>query len=170
MEAPVIWFHAPDGARLGAVEELARRLLGEFPAAELVITGDVAAAQRKDPLDIRLIDRLGESRSDILAFLRDVTPSVLLWVGGSLHGTLLSEVEAAGLPRYLIDARQSDFEESRLPWKRMRQKAMLRRFERILAVDERAAAALAAQGARPGTVEIAGAVEESGAALPHSEA
>ncbi|MEM1374364.1 MAG: glycosyltransferase N-terminal domain-containing protein [Pseudomonadota bacterium] len=167
--APLVWFHVPGESRLAAAEELARRLADDLPdVTSLATVATLPADRQQGP--ITYISPPPDTRGDALAFLADWTPTAVVWFGAQLRLRTLAEVEAQRLPAFMVDARASDLNLSRLPHRRVREKAALRSFSRILTVDESASDALKALGVGSWKLEVSGPVVAGSMALPHNEA
>ena len=159
----------PHEGELAPVEELVSRLEHVDPDCSALIT---TASLPVDPHRgaATFVPLPGDKRTEIQMFLNHWAPDVCVWTRGTLRPTALSELEERGTPIFLVDASAADFPQSRFPWSGMRQKSMLRRFDRILATDNEAAARLKTLGARPWIIEPVGALEEGSIALSASEA
>lgn len=167
--APLVWFHVPGESRLAAAEELARRLADDMPEVTSLATVATLPANRQQG-PITYVSAPPDTRGDALAFLADWTPTAVVWFGANLKPRTLAEVEAQRLPSFMVDARASDLNLSRLPHRRVRERSALRSFSRILTVDEFASDTLKALGVGSWKLEVLGPVTSGSVPLPHNEA
>ncbi|HPG21952.1 MAG TPA: 3-deoxy-D-manno-octulosonic acid transferase, partial [Amaricoccus sp.] len=169
-----IWFHAASVGEAASLLELVRRLADGRPDLTcLVTTVTVTSAQF-------LAGRLPEGcihqfvPVDVLPwvarFLDHWRPDLAVFTESELWPATLSELHRRGIATYLINARISHRTYRRWRSARGLARALLRRFDRILAQDELAAEQLTALGADPGRLEVTGTLKEGAAPLPHDEA
>ncbi|MEM1236004.1 MAG: glycosyltransferase N-terminal domain-containing protein [Pseudomonadota bacterium] len=164
----LVWFQVPHEGELGPVEELAQRLLNADPDLAVLITAPTLPAGPHRGT-VNYVPLPSDKRTEVQAFLNHWEPDICVWTRGELQPTILADLEERNVPILLVDATTPDFPSSWLPWSGMRQKTMLRRFDRILAADDDAAAHLKSLGARPWSVEAIGSLEEGSVALSASE-
>ena len=173
-EGRLIWFHAASVGEAASLLELVRRLADGRPDLTcLVTTVTVTSAQF-------LAGRLPEGcihqfvPVDVLPwvarFLDHWRPDLAVFTESELWPATLSELHRRGIATYLINARISHRTYRRWRSARGLARALLRRFDRILAQDELAAEQLTALGADPGRLEVTGTLKEGAAPLPHDEA
>jgi 3-deoxy-D-manno-octulosonic-acid transferase len=176
-EGPLVWLHAGDPAQEGALAELARQLAetveqgpeGKRPEPAFLLTTEELPG-RDLPLPARGVHQLvpQDAGAAVGDFLDHWRPDVVIWAGARLRPAALLEAARRGVELILIDAAGAP--SGPVPWRRFSGlgAATLRRFARILATDEAAARALAAAGADPAAIEVAGPLDEEVAALPCS--
>jgi 3-deoxy-D-manno-octulosonic-acid transferase len=166
------WFHAASVGESASLLEFLRRLADDRPDLTcLVTTGTVTSGQYLAP---RLPERCLHQYSplDVLPwverFLEHWRPDLAVWTESELWPATLWASHRRGVPMLLINARISQRTFRR--WRRMPgvAKALLARFDRILAQDKLAAEQLGALGA--GSVTVSGSLKEGAAPLPHDEA
>ena len=173
-EGRLAWFHAASVGEAASLLEMLRRLLQARPELTcLVTTGTVTSAQF-------LADRLPErclhqfAPVDVLPWVRRFLdhwrPDVAVWTESELWPAMLCEAHSRGIPMLLINARISNRSFRR--WWAMRgmARALLGRFERILAQDALAGEQLTALGADPARLTVEGSLKEGAAPLPYDEA
>lgn len=169
----LIWFHAASVGEAASLLELLRRLqLDRDDLTCLVTTVTVTSEQF-------LAERLPEgclhqfAPVDVLPwverFLDHWRPDLAVWTESELWPGMLTATSARNLPMMLINARISNRSYRR--WRMMKgmARALLRRFDRILAQDPLAAEHLTALGADPERLSVAGSLKEGSAPLPHDE-
>lgn len=173
-EGPLVWFHAASVGEAASLLELLRRLERAHPGLTCLVTTVTLTSQEY------LVDRLPDGSLhqfapvDVVpwidAFLDHWRPDVAVWTESEFWPAMLSRVSARGTPMLLINARISNRSYRR--WRRMRRvaRAMLGRFDRILAQDDLAGEQLTALGAPADRLEVAGTLKEGAAPLTHDEA
>jgi 3-deoxy-D-manno-octulosonic-acid transferase len=103
------------------------------------------------------------------SFLDHWRPDLAVWTESELWPATLYATHLHGTPMLLINARISQRSFRRWRLARGMARALLGRFERILAQDELAAQQLGALGAEPGRLEVTGTLKEGAAPLTHDE-
>ncbi len=164
----LVWFNVLSEGALAPVEALARRLEHADPDLSVLITAPSVPAEPENGAVI-YAHAPQDRRSEIAAFLARWSPDVALWVRGDLRPQMLAELSALHVPLYFLEAGAADINQGKMLWARMRNRTMLRRFDRFLAPDAQAAERLKAQGAQPWLIEITGALEEGAMAPPYNE-
>ena len=173
-DGQLAWFHAASVGEAASLIELLRRLQQTRPDLTcLVTTVTVTSAQF-------LADRLPETcihqyaPMDVVPwvkrFLGHWRPDLAVWTESELWPAMLYETYAAGVPMLLINARipHRSFRRWRLLGGMAR--ALLARFDRILAQDDLAGEQLALLGADPERMTVEGSLKEGAAPLPYDEA
>jgi 3-deoxy-D-manno-octulosonic-acid transferase len=172
-KGPLVWFHAASVGEAVSLLELLRRLRDGRPDLVcLVTTGTVTSARllaarlpagclhQFVPLDVvPWVER----------FLEHWRPDLAVWTESEFWPAMLVATRRRGVPMLLINARISLRSYRR--WRRMRRlaRALLSRFDRILAQDDLAATQLAALGADPDRLTVTGSLKEGAAPLGHDE-
>lgn len=173
-DGPLIWFHAASVGEAASLLEMLRRLAQARPGLTcLVTTGTVTSAQF-------LADRLPDgcihqfSPLDVVPwverFLDHWRPDAAVFTESELWPAMLTEAHARGIPMLLINARISNRSFRRWRMTGGMARALLGRFERILAQDTLAGEQLAALGADPARLTVEGSLKEGAAPLPYNEA
>ncbi len=173
-EGRLIWFHAASVGEAASLLELVRRLADGRPDLTcLVTTVTVTSSQF-------LASRLPEgcihqfAPVDVLPwvarFLDHWRPELAVFTESELWPATLWEIRRREIPALLINARISHRSYRRWRTARGLARALLGRFERILAQDELAAEQLIALGADPDRIEVTGSLKEGAAPLTHDEA
>ena len=173
-EGALVWFHAASVGEAASLLEMLRRLSQARPGLTcLVTTGTVTSAQF-------LADRLPETclhqfaPLDVLPWVRRFLdhwrPDAAVFTESEMWPATLCEAYARGIPLLLINARISNRSFRR--WRMMGglARSLLARYQRILAQDTLAGEQLAALGADPGKLSVAGSLKEGAAPLPYDEA
>jgi 3-deoxy-D-manno-octulosonic-acid transferase len=173
-DGQLIWFHAASVGEAASLLEMLRRLAQARPDLNcLVTTGTVTSAQF-------LAERLPEtcmhqfSPLDIVPwvgrFLDHWRPDAAVFTESELWPATLCEAHARGVPLLLINARISN--KSFRRWRMMggMARSLLARYDRVLAQDTLAGEQLAALGADPAKLSVAGSLKEGAAPLPYDEA
>ena len=168
-EGQLVWFHAASVGEAASLLEMLRRLTQARPEVScLVTTGTITSAQF-------LAERLPEhcihqfATLDVLPWVRRFLdhwrPDVAVWTESELWPATLVETDARGIPMLLINARISTRSFRR--WRAMggMPRALLGRFDRILAQDALAGEQLTALGADPDAAERRGLAEGGRGAL-----
>ena len=173
-EGKLVWFHAASVGEAASLLEMLRRLTQARPEVScLVTTGTITSAQF-------MAERLPEhclhqfATLDVLPWVRGFLdhwrPDVAVWTESELWPATLVETDARGIPMLLINARISS--KSFRRWRAMggMPRALLGRFDRILAQDALAGEHLTALGADPDRLSVEGSLKEGAAPLPYDEA
>ena len=173
-DGPLVWFHAASVGEAASLLELLRRLERAHPGMTCLVTTVTLTSQRF------LADRLPDGSIhqfapvDVVpwvdAFLDHWRPDVAVWTESEFWPAMLCRTAARGTPMLLINARISNRSYRR--WRRLRRvaRALLGRFDRVLAQDDLAGEQLTALGAPPDRLEVAGTLKEGAAPLEHDEA
>jgi 3-deoxy-D-manno-octulosonic-acid transferase len=169
----LVWFHAASVGESASLLEMLRRLRDRRPDLVcLVTTGTVTSARF-------MADRLPEGcihqfvPVDVLPwvrrFLAHWRPDLAIWTESELWPATVWETARRGIPMLLINARISGRTYRR--WRAMggMARALLGRFDRILAQDTLARDQLAALGADPARLSVTGSLKEGAAPLPDNE-
>ncbi|MFO1207741.1 MAG: glycosyltransferase N-terminal domain-containing protein [Amaricoccus sp.] len=173
-EGELAWFHAASVGEAASLLEMLRRLTRARPGLTcLVTTGTLTSAAF-------LAERLPEqclhqfATLDVLPwierFLDHWRPDAAVWTESELWPATLWETSNRRVPMLLINARISKRSFRRWRWMRGLARALLTRFDRILAQDELAAEQLTRLGADPARLTVEGTLKEGAAPLPHDEA
>jgi 3-deoxy-D-manno-octulosonic-acid transferase len=93
----------------------------------------------------------------------------VLWTEGAFRPVLLAETDRLGVPRLLADARAGAIGVEGGSWMPGVTRALVDRFDRVLAVDQDAAQRLRKAGLPPDRIEIAGALVPAHAVPPCNE-
>jgi 3-deoxy-D-manno-octulosonic-acid transferase len=170
----LVWFHAASVGEAASLLEMLRRLtLARPEVCCLVTTGTLTSARF-------LADRLPEGcihqfapldvRPWVRRFLDHWRPDAAVWTESELWPATLTELKARGIPTLLINARISNRSFRR--WRMMggMARALLAKFDRILAQDDLAGEQLTALGADPARLTVEGTLKEGAAPLPYDEA
>lgn len=173
-DGQLVWFHAASVGEAASLLELLRRLgEGRADLTCLITSGTVTSAQfvasripegcihQFVPLDVQLW---------VTRFLDHWRPDLAVWTESELWPAMLVETYRRGIPMLLINARISSASSRR--WRLLggTARALLRRFDRILAQDAQAAARFAALGADSDRLTVSGSLKEGAAPLPYDEA
>lgn len=172
-DGPLIWFHAASVGEAASLLELLRRLTQARPGLTcLVTTGTVTSARF-------LADRLPENcihqfspldvQPWVRRFLDHWRPDAAVFTESEFWPATLCEAHDLGIPLLLINARISNRSFRR--WRMLggMARALLARYDRILAQDTLAGEQLAALGADPGRLTVEGSLKEGAAPLPYDE-
>lgn len=173
-EGRLVWFHAASVGEAASLLELLRRLELARPEVRCLITTVTVTSERF------LAERLPPgclhqfATADVLPwverFLDHWRPDLAVWTESELWPATLAATSARGTGMLLINARISNRSYRR--WRMLRglARALLRRFDVILAQDELAGQQLTALGADPARLRVTGSLKEGAAPLPHDEA
>ena len=168
------WLHAASVGEAASLLELLRRLEQARPELNcLVTTVTMTSAQF---IGTRLPDNCVHQYVPVdvvpwvRTFLDHWRPDVAVWTESELWPAMLVEAHARAIPMLLINARISARSFRR--WRSVPSvsRALLARFDRILAQDDLAGEQLAQLGADPERLSVEGSLKEGAAPLPHDEA
>jgi 3-deoxy-D-manno-octulosonic-acid transferase len=168
------WFHAASVGEAASLLELLRRIEAGRPDLTcLVTTVTVTSAQLLEArLPARAIHQFAPV--DVLPwverFLDHWRPDLAVWTESELWPATLVATHRRGRPMVLINARISTRSYQRWRWMGGMARALLRRFDRILAQDDLAAEHFGRLGAAPARLEVTGSLKEGAAPLGHDEA
>ncbi|MGR3803342.1 3-deoxy-D-manno-octulosonic acid transferase [Marinibacterium profundimaris] len=138
-DRPVAWFHATSDMRAAALLDLADRLRAQRPGMPVLLTFD--RRHLTGPRPARHDDMLyeipldGDHPGAAAEFLEYWRPAVGLWTGGPLMPNLLFTARSAGVPLILADIDESGLGREGLPWMPDPERAALRMFRRVFALD-----------------------------------
>ena len=172
-EGRLIWFHAASVGEVLSILELVRRLVGDDPDLNFLITsGTVTSAQA---VESRLPDRAVHQfiPLDVVPFVRRFLdhwrPDLAVWTESELWPALIVETHTRGVPMVLVNARLSDRSYRRwwlMPWTAS---ALLNRFLVIHAQDGVTSYNMRRLGLNPDRIEVTGTLKEGSSALPFDE-
>jgi 3-deoxy-D-manno-octulosonic-acid transferase len=172
-EGPLVWFHAASVGEAASLLELLRRLQTARPGLTCLVTTVTVTSEQF------LAERLPEgcahqfAPADVLPwvnrFLDHWKPDLAVWTESELWPATLAATSARGIPMLLINARISNRSYRRWRMQRGLARALLRRFDAILAQDDLAAEHLLALGADPERLSVTGSLKEGAAPLGHDE-
>jgi 3-deoxy-D-manno-octulosonic-acid transferase len=173
-EGRLIWFHAASVGEALSLIELLKQLRRDRPEIGCLVTsGTITSASiltarmpegcihQFVPLDVV---------PWIARFLDHWKPDLAIWTESELWPAMIWQVHQRGIPMLLINARISHRTFRR--WLRIRQtaRALLGRFDRVLAQDELAAEQLVRLGADPRRLIVSGSLKEGATPLPCDDA
>lgn len=169
----LVWFHAASVGEAASLLELLRRLEQTRPdltclVTTVTVTSAHFVAERLPPNCIHQYVPL-DVVPWVRSFLDHWQPDLAVWTESELWPAMLCETHARGIPMLLINARISARSFRRWRLNRRMARALLGRFDRILAQDDLAAEQLVALGADPDRLSIEGSLKEGAAPLPHDE-
>jgi len=155
----VVWCHLPNHATLPAVEQLLARLKrsGAEHFAVVTLDGDL-------PPDSNAIAFRPSPKDTVAAakdFLRTWKPNLMIWFDGHLRPVVLSEVWARNIPGLLVNAQVEDLFLAKSTWMPGSTKALLERFDHLLAADSAAADRLRKLGAPNWRIAITGLLADA---------
>jgi len=170
-EGPLIWAHAADPDQVTSLFQLAVRAQALRPEVNMLLTLPPLAGWPENTPDNVIFQGVPEDNSSSArAFIDHWRPQACVWQTGHLRPALIGAARSAGVPLVLVGADESGFEESRLPWRRRSDRAMLSSFKAIFANTANVARNLARNGADPDFIDITGPLQEGGPALTCNEA
>lgn len=160
----LVWLHAPGPDTLNGMVELARRLT-EDDGVSVLLTSPTPPT-----LPVGVIWQVPppDTPAQARAFIGHWHPNAALLSEGELRPILLHEALAHNIPLTMLNGRAPWL--PRKGWWPGLMRGILGRFDHILTLDETAARTFRRAGATPGTVEVAGRMEEASAALSCTEA
>ena len=165
----MIWLHCGDVTQVPTVVSLVERLSGHNNRTRLLITAEpVGLFDGIDlPPSCTAVEVPADSPTKTRAFLDEMQPTSLIWVGGPLRRTLLRMVAKAGLHATLINARSQDLFGRGFNWLPRPTRSALTPFVRVLTADGAIATRLIRGGMDSAKVEVTGPIMEDPLPLPH---
>ncbi|MCB1338314.1 MAG: 3-deoxy-D-manno-octulosonic acid transferase [Maritimibacter sp.] len=171
-EGALAWIHVSNSAESLGVPELIERLRDARDDVAVLVT--TAERDTDDLLASRLpgdtiVEPVPASTTvDVARFLERWRPDVCVWADNRFDPTLIAAADEAGVPLFLVDARVP----GRTGWRWLpgMRRALLRRFDFVIAVDAAAAEGLAGLGVPADRIEACGFLQEGTAPLPCSSA
>lgn len=161
---PVIWLHFPGPNRIEAVLSLAQQLadLGTIlaTAPDLPSEDRPGLVLRPSPTD---------QTAPVRAFLDHWRPDVLVWLTGYLRPVLLAETDRSAIPRILMDAEAGALTTTGAGWLPGVTRALVTRFDTVLASDQDAAIRARKAGVPEARIEVTGRLDPIPAVLPCNE-
>lgn len=157
----------------GAVLSLLSRAREELGRVNALVTFDKISpgiTSTEEIADFVLHPAPAENRGQAGNFLRHWAPDLLIWVGGPFRPILLSEVDAAGVPRVLVDARADSLGSVTGTWVPGMSRALIGPFRYVLTDDEETARRLERMGIDIGHTEVVGKMDEDPDPPPCDEA
>lgn len=170
----LIWFHAASVGEALSIQELVRRLGEEREDLNFLITTGTRASA--DILHERLPPRALHQYIplDVGPFVRQFLDhwqiDLAIWTESEFWPKLMVETSKRGIPMLLVNARISKKSHDRWRWIPGFAKALLRRFDYILAQDPRTGERLVRLGYARNLIEVGGTLKEGTAALACDEA
>ncbi|TPE52091.1 3-deoxy-D-manno-octulosonic acid transferase [Amaricoccus solimangrovi] len=170
----LVWFHAASVGEAASLLELLRRLQLARPEVTTLVTTVTVTSERflEERLPPGCVHQF--AAADVLPwverFLDHWRPDVAVWTESELWPATLYATSARGAAMLLINARISHRSYRRWRLVRGLSRALLGRFDRILAQDDLAGQQLIALGADPEHLSVTGSLKEGAAPLPHDEA
>lgn len=171
-EGALAWIHVASSAEALGIPDLIKRLREVRDDIAVLIT----LAQRGD--DDLLASRLPggtivegappSTTADVARFLERWRPDVCVWSDNRFDPTLIAAADDAGIPLFLVDARVP--ERTGWRWLPGMRRALLRRFEFVIAGDAPSAEGLSGLGVPAEKIEVHGFLQEGTAPLPCSTA
>jgi 3-deoxy-D-manno-octulosonic-acid transferase len=169
----LVWFHAASVGEAASLLELLKRLRDQRPELTCLVTSGTLTSAGM--LASRLPDGCLHQfvPLDVLPWMRRFLdhwrPDLAIWTESELWPATLYETRRRGIPMMLINARISHQTFGR--WLRVKgmARAVIGRFDRILAQDELAGEQLLALGADPGRLSVTGSLKEGASPLPCDE-
>lgn len=138
-DRPVVWFHATSDMRAAALLDLADRLTNQRPELPILLTFDQRLLTGPRPAshngNVYEVPLDSDHPSSATEFLRHWRPAVGLWAGGHLMPNLLSAAHMAKVPLILADIDETGLGREVLPWIPDAERAVLRVFNRVFALD-----------------------------------
>ena len=173
---PLIWLNAPGPSSARAIAELIRRITAERDGLGFLVTyppdaplgSPVAAAPF--PRGVTLQPLPAEKLAAVDGFLTHWNPDIAVFSEGYLPPALIDQTHRRRIPLVLIDATPDHGAQGWMQSMLGVTRALLQRFDRILAQDAAAARRLRRQGAPAWRLEVAGKMEEATGAMPCTEA
>ncbi|MBP7002483.1 glycosyltransferase N-terminal domain-containing protein [Amaricoccus sp.] len=173
-EGRLVWFHAASVGEAVSLLELLRRLEAGRPDLTCLVT--TVTLTSAELLAARLPERVIHQFVPldvapwVARFLDHWRPDLAVWTESEIWPATLVAVSRRGAPMLLINARISLRSLKRWRMARGMARALLTRFDRILAQDDLAAEHFAELGADPDRIEVTGSLKEGAAPLGHDEA
>ena len=172
-DGPLVWFHCASVGESLSIIELIRRLCDEQPEISiLVTTGTRTSAEL---LSTRLPHRAFhqyvpvDTENAVRKFLDHWKPDLAIWVESELWPRMLTETSDRGIPMILLNARMSERSHKRWRWLRETARAVLTRFDRVLAQDQKTGGFLTDLGLPKDKLRVIGTLKEGAQVLPFSE-
>jgi 3-deoxy-D-manno-octulosonic-acid transferase len=172
-DGPLVWIHVREPADMVTVPELTGLLSRERDDLVFLVT----TARHDDAFDISSQLPAGvlhqflpyEVGPGVVSFLDHWRPDIVVWSDPDLRPRIIEAISERHIPLYMINAWMPDERQYRWRWFSGGAKTLLRRFDRILARDEPTAINIRRLGARPGSVEAAGYMQEGSVPLACDE-
>lgn len=169
-DGPLLWVHTAGGAETLAILELASRLRMERDELSVLITTTIfdPDGPLAEPLPPGVIHQFApyEFVTCVQDFVAHWRPDICLWADDGLRPALIEAAHAAGVALFMIDGRISEEHKNRWRWFPGIARALLSRFDGILACDAGTAASLRRQGAPARHIQVAGVLQEGSEPLP----
>ncbi|WP_296763616.1 glycosyltransferase N-terminal domain-containing protein [Sediminimonas sp.] len=167
----LVWGHAasPRGAR--ALAALAERLAAQRPGTGFLLTTAADDTMAPPPQDDMIVQPAPpEYIPAIEAFLAHWKPDLCIWTEGALRPALIECAGAAGIAMILADAEEASLAPiRRRPWPDPA-RAVLQRFDTVLANNANAARRLERLGVPADRIRVTGRLQIGGIAPPCDEA
>ncbi len=147
----------------GAVLSLLSRAREDLGRLNALVTFDKISPgiqSSEEIADFVLHPAPAENRGSASSFLKHWSPDLLIWVGGPFRPILLSEADAAGVPRVLVDARADALGSVTGTWVPGMSRALIGPFRHVLTDDEETARRLERMGIDIGQTEVVGKLDE----------
>ncbi len=169
-EGELVWGHAGSSGRILALCDLAERLAMQRPGLRMLLTIGQAEQSLPDlPERVILQTVPPESLPAVEAFLEHWHPDLCIWTVGNLRPALIECSAEAGIPLFLVDAGETGFEGVRgRPWPDP-VRAVLRRFDCIMAASGPASRRLIRLGVPAERISVNGTMQSGTSAIQCNE-
>ncbi len=170
-EGDLIWAHASDADQAEALIHLAQRLKQQHPNVHFLLT-TTAGFTQDIPTDGSVIRQVLPEDTIVAAkaFLRHWKPGICLWAGGNLHPAILITASHANVQLLLVDVDKDQLTKPGWRWFPDLPKALLGRFDLIMAHNVETAMHLHQIGVEDVDIHVTGPVQEGAIALPYDSA
>ena len=166
----LVWLHVASAESLGAMLELARKLVEEDGVSVLMtLPGDLRHPWTRGNTKALLQTAPADFPRPVIEFLDHWKPDVCVLSEGEVRPALIHEAVQRKLPLLMVEARRPHMMPGREGWYPGLIRTALAPIQQILAVDEVAARDFRKAGTVPDRVVVAGRMEEASAALPYVE-
>lgn len=169
-EGELIWAHATSLQKAAALMQLFALLATQRPGLNLLLTTAPGVAQ-PDHIKSNMIWQVipEDAIADMTEFFDHWRPDIGLWTGGDLRPAAIELAARRDIPLLLLDAEAEALEDARFRWLPDISRSVLQRFGRVVAVDQAAAQRLGRIGLSRANIDVLGAMQEGGRALPCDE-
>ncbi|MEM8774760.1 MAG: glycosyltransferase N-terminal domain-containing protein [Pseudomonadota bacterium] len=170
-EGMLLWGHAERKIHVNALLQLHDRLLAMRPDLSLLLTtSDQLAESQLYRRKQVIFERLPyDSVADARVFFEHWRPNLALWTGGDLQPALLDSAAEMSIPMALVDADEDLLSRPSWRWFPDLPRALLRRFEFVMARDEKSARFLRRMGVANDAITTAGRFLDGAVSLPVNE-
>lgn len=169
-EGELIWGHATDAMRAGALCQIAERLAQHRTGVRILLTTPPGIAP-PDGVSRAVLHQALPPETIVAAeaYLDHWRPDLCLWTGGDLRPALLSCADSRGIPLFLLDAEEQHLTRTGWRWLPVLPRSLMDMFAQIQVQSEATARALRRMGVAEADITVTPVLRPEAVPLPYNE-